>query len=161
MRRCILQWGITSVSRNFCSSHALDFTAALSHYNILFVGCYVAWSFIVISFITQSFQDWSLFYLLSPFFFQFFVGFVFKWSGDPFLWSIAFSHFLGSGFLSHLLLLIPHTYSLHTQTITTFIWGASLAPNNGPKWMDFTWRQQHSHFRTNFSTKHMHSVKYM
>jgi hypothetical protein len=116
---------------------------------------------IVFSFITQSFKDWSLFYLVPSFFFQFFVGFVFKWSSYPVLWSIAFSHVLGSGFLSHLLLLIPHTYSLHTQTITTFIWRASLAPNNGHKWMDFIWWQQHRHFRTNFSTKHMHSVKYI
>jgi hypothetical protein len=160
-RGCILLWGITFVSRNFCSPHELDFTAALLHYNILFVGCYFSWSFIVLSFITKSFQNWSLFYLLPPYFFQFFVACVFKWSGDPVLWPIVFSQFLQSGFLCFLLLLISHTYSLHTQNITIFIWRASLAPNNGPKWMDFIWWQQHSHFRTNFSTKHTHGVKYM
>lgn len=95
----------------------------------------------------------------SHFLFSVFQGFVSKWIGAPFLWSTAFSQFLGSGFLSCLLLLISHIYSLQTQT--TFIWRASLAPNNGPKWMDFIWWQQHSHFRTNFSTKHTHSVKYM
>ena len=145
------------------SVHPMSWISLL-HYHIimfLFVGCYVSWPFIVFSFITQSFQNWSLFYLLPPSFFQFFVGCVFKWSGDPVLWSIVFSQFLQSGFLSCLLLLISHTYSLHTQTITIFVWRASLAPSNGPKWMDFIWWQQHSHFRTNFSTKHMHSVKYM
>lgn len=94
-------------------------------------------------------------------YFHFFKGFVFKWSGAPFLWSIVFSQFLGSAILSCLLPFISHTYSLHTHSITTFIWRASLAPDNGPKRIDFIWWQQHSHFRRYFSTKHMHGVKYM